>query len=292
MKIVVTGCSGFLGQYIANKLREYNYSIICLGNTQVNGCDFVKFDIRKKEQLELIQKKIKKADVFIHNAALIQGETEDLFETNVIGVYNVAKLAKLLGVKKIINISAAQINTKSKIRPITENDILDPQSFYLYTKLNSEKLFSMIFDKSIINLRVSSPVGIGMNKNTILYRFISDALTNKNINMYGLGTRIQDYINVNDIAEAVIKSLEISSNSTIFIASFEPISNYNLAKLVIKVLNSNSKIVFYGEDKFEDDNWVYSSKVSNQKIGKYQRTNLEKSILEIANNIRSRIWKY
>ena len=78
--------------------------------------------------------------------------------------------------------------------------------------------------------------------------FVSKALKNEDITIYGDGTQTRDFIYVKDVARANYLSAVSNIPNGIFnVARGNSISIYELAKLIIQETNSRSKIIFAPE---------------------------------------------
>lgn len=96
--------------------------------------------------------------------------------------------------------------------------------------------------------------------------FIKKALKNEDINIYGDGEQVRDFIFVDDVAEANILAMKYDNKSfEVFnIGSGTPIKIKELAELIIKLTNSSSKIVYLPEREGD----IVFSQVDNSKTKK------------------------
>jgi nucleoside-diphosphate-sugar epimerase len=173
---------------------------------------------------------------------------------------------------------------------IKESSRLEHPSLYHATKAAGEMIMNQAnqFGIRVVSLRLPSPVGPKMPQNTILPVFINKALKNENITIYGKGTRKQNYIDVRDIAEAVKRIISAPNVNGIFnIGAKNIISNLDLAKLCVELLDSKSKIIFAeNEDPNDNIDWTTDDSKLRNVIGEYQSTSIEKTIIDIANELR------
>lgn len=265
MKILVTGSNGFIGKHVCEKLKK-THELMGIGTSTtslVSNIEYYQCKIQSETFVDTLSKKIKKCEIIIHLAALIDKNdlNSNLIDVNCRGALNIVKLAKKIGVKKIINISGMTVIGKPISLPITESHSTDPKTLYHASKLMAEHIINLSSKYNIkaINLRVPSPVGPGMNQGTILPTILNNCLSNKSIVIYGEGKRRQNYIDVRDIVRAINSAVNIDSEGTFNIAA-KTISNLDLAKLCIKITNSSSKIVFNQQiDPEENYSWETST---------------------------------
>lgn len=276
MDVLITGVNGFIGNYVVEYLHKLNYvNIYGTGRHDSYQGSFdipyFKADISDYNSLLYIAEKMKKCDVIIHLAASISMsfEDKDLIDTNYTGTYNVCRIAQILSCRKIIYLSSIPVIGKPQQLPITETHPQYPESLYHITKLSGEYIVNLMKKNDIIPvvLRIPSPIGVGMNPRTILPTFLSNALLNKDIVLFGKGMRRQNYIDVRDITQAIVKSMKENVEGLFHIASPASISNHELAEECIKVTDSKSIICFNGLiDPQEDYTWDISIEKAKEEL--------------------------
>lgn len=293
MNILVTGANGFIGKNIIDVLlKEYGeHQIIGTGrgeNRNSKLINYVSADITDKEFVNSMIDKFGHYDVIVHTAACLgktSSQTEELIKTNCLGSYNILQLANKSGCKKIIHTSGITVIGIPKNLPIMETHRTEPNSMYHITKLTSEYILNLAKNTGIkvTNLRIPSPVGAGMNDNTILPVFIRKAINNEKIMLDGKGTRKQNYVHVKDIARAVNLAVKQDVCGLFNIAADNTVSNLELAQKCIEVLHSASEIIFSGkEDAADSFVWDISIQKAHQELGYIPQCTLEQTILEIA----------
>lgn len=269
MRILVTGSNGFIGNYVCNQLKE-DHEVIGIGTTSksvVSNIKYYQAFIESSNFVSEIKEQVKFCDVIIHLAAYINGNNfnEKLIDINCKGTLNIVQLGKELKVKKIIHSSSLPIIGEPLVLPITEEHKLHPNTLYHTSKLMAENIINLgsIYNITPINLRIPSPIGIGMNENTFLPLILKRSLNKQDIEIYGKGMRRQNYIDVRDITEIIVKSVINEIEGTFNVASEETVSNIELAKLCIKLTKSSSKIIYSDN---EDPEESYSWETSIEKI--------------------------
>lgn len=293
MNILITGVNGFLGREISKYLFDKKYNIIgislesnYLGDEKIR---YIKADISKNNFLEILEENLlNNIDVIVHCAALINYEEHnlDLIKVNCEGFFNVVELAKKYHCKKIIYISSIQVIGKIKDIPIKETHEKEPLTLYHSTKLFGENYLNNISSIQKVIFRITSPIGKNMPKNKIMRVFVEKSLRNEDIVLLGKGKRVQNYIDVFDIARAIDFSIEAENSNGIYnIASPKSISNIELAELCKFLLKSDSKILFNGVDKEEDNKWIVDTSKAEKELGFIAKKSIEESIFEIKEEI-------
>jgi UDP-glucose 4-epimerase len=234
MKILITGIYGFLGSHLAKKLSE-KHTVIGLYHT--SKADYADRAILCYNELDLVDV-IPDAIVMCH-AAVSSGtanmDKEVLFETNVAFTRQV--IGKFPTVKTIY-ISSVSVfgNTKEVIQ---EQTLTNPETDYAMSKLAGEKEVRQ--NPNAVSIRFSSLYGNKMKENTLIPNYCNQAIQSKTIEVWGNGSRFQNYIHVDDAVSLIEKVLEGKSKidfPILGVASKE-YSNDQVAKIISDLTHSS-----------------------------------------------------
>lgn len=291
MKVLVTGSSGFIGGYIAEALKTQGYDVFCILGGGILECNNtndiknIKVDISDRTKLlEAFDEHFQNVDIIVHAAACLSKNDFDerLIQSNIVGMHNLMEAAVRIKCKKFIYISGSTVIGIPKTLPITENHVTAPNTMYHVTKLIGEEMLDILekYNIQTVSLRLPSPIGRGMHKNTILSVFLNNAKNNENLTLYGKGNRKQNYVDVRDIVQAVVLCIEKELLSRCYnIAAEKSISNYELAQYCIDELNSKSTIEFNGlEDPFDGQDWTIDITKAKGELGYKPAYSIRESI--------------
>ena len=118
-----------------------------------------------------------------------------------------------------------------------------------------------------------------MRTNVFLPLVLKKMLKGDEVEIYGEGKRIQNYIDVRDIAEAISNIIENKSQGLYLIAGAKSISNADLVELCKKITRSSSKIIKgMHVDTEESDQWIISYRKAMTAFGYSPQYNLESTI--------------
>lgn len=290
-KVLVTGANGFIGGHVCEWLKKRGYFVIGLGRRKFAekdmndyiSCDLGADDLNKKILSHIDQK----IDVVVHLAADMRKEphTVEVVRANCTGTEKLLELCENNNIDTFIQLSSLPVIGKPIEHPITESHPLNPPTVYHVTKRTQELLANYAYNKfglRTVSFRISAPVGIGMNSKTIFPVFVQNALNNNDIVLAGEGLRKQTYVHVDDISQAIEKAINSNVQGVYNLASYNYLSNFELAQMCIEVLKSNSKIIYSGQDDPMDSYfWDVSLDKIMKDLGYEPQITIETAIKEM-----------
>lgn len=169
--VLVTGATGFLGEYLVRCLTK-KYKVLALGRNREKGKQLEKlgavFCQGDFTDPKSCSKYFQGVHFVIHAGALstVWGKWEDFYKTNVFGTAAVAKLCLKNKVKRLVYISSPSIYTEKQDRyNIKENQVpvKNKLNFYIKSKLMAEQIISKWNRKGLetVILRPRGLIGIG-----------------------------------------------------------------------------------------------------------------------------------
>lgn len=291
-KVLVTGSNGFIGSHVAEWLKEKEYYVIGLGRNKDSKTpvdEYVCCDLASSKAIEILsQLGGKGLDAVVHLAADMRHEpdTVQVVVANCSGTQKLLEMCEANSIATFVQLSSLPVIGKPIQHPITEEHSVDPPTVYHVTKRTQELLANYAYKKfgvRTVSFRISAPVGIGMNMKTIFPVFVNKALKNENLVLSGAGTRKQTYIHVDDISQAIEKALISNAQGVYNLGSHNLLSNYELAKICVETLKSDSQILFSGtEDSMDDYVWDVSLEKIQQDTGYAPKVSIESAIHELA----------
>jgi len=283
VRYLITGGAGFIGSHLAERLLEQGDRVVLLDNLStgsmenirhLKGSNHLEYHLDGIENRQLLAELVDDADVIIHLAAavgvkLIVESPVRTIETNVNGTQLILEAA--CKKKKLLLIaSTSEVYGKNTQVPFHEDAdlVLGPTTkgrwSYAASKALDEFLALSYWKEKkqpVIVARFFNTVGprqtgrYGM----VLPNFVTRALHNAPIEVYGNGTQSRCFCDVRDTIEALLRliPLERAIGEVVNIGSIEEVSIENLARIVKQRTNSSSPIHFVPYDKayelgFED----------------------------------------
>ncbi len=263
MSVLVTGGAGFIGFHTVRHLVEDGYHVVVIdkvpskifssldkhdGKIDIIRCDIIK-------NLRYLREIVREANYIIHLAAIVNVvEVEEkpiyAFKNNVLGVHVIANLANKYEVNKIIFASSAAVYGEPCYIPIDENHPVNPKNLYGLTKVLGELILRWYSDNYGLKytiLRYFNVYGPRMKLSgyaNVIAIFISNALRNLNLTIYGDGNQTRDFIFVDDVAVANVLALKSKREGIYNVGTGKETRIIDLARAILKLTESRSKIVF------------------------------------------------
>ncbi|KOY00097.1 NAD-dependent epimerase/dehydratase family protein [Pseudomonas nunensis] len=258
MKYVIFGGGGFIGSAIADRLLKEGHSLRIFERPRVppyrtfaphESVEWISGDLQSKHDLE---EAIKGVDGVLHlvSTTLPKSSNEDPVydvQTNVIATINMLNVMVEQKVDKIVFISSGgTVYGKPVSCPLSEDHPTNPEVSYGISKLAIEKylyLYSKLHNIKPVILRVANPYGERQRIETAqgaIAAFVSRAVGDKAIDIWGDGSVTRDYIYIQDIASAFSKALEYDGEQITFnIGSGNGTTLNTLIDLIEKITHKN-----------------------------------------------------
>ena len=311
-KWLITGGCGFIGTSLISQILKVqpDAHIRVLDNLTVGTkedlaevCDFTEVvteDIPDQSGVYLIIEDIRNPEIYkiaadveciVHLAAntgvgpSVESPRVDM-ESNVIGIFNLLECARINSVKNFIFASSgASVGIATP--PIHEDMVPHPVSPYGASKLAGEAYCSSYFQTYGINtvaLRFGNVYGPrSKNKSSVVAKFIKQSLEGETCEIYGDGSQTRDFIYIDDLIDAIIKSSNYSSGGEVFqISTGAEVELNDLVeklKIIFSEKTGHEMKVVHGNKRQGDvlHNYVDVRK-ANKHLGWQAKTNLDEGL--------------
>lgn len=160
---------------------------------------------------------------------------------------------------------------------------LDLTSPYLRAKAEGERLF-LTFGTGII-ARIAGLIGKGLPSHVVARRFVSAAASGGTIELWGSGAREQDFVNIDDIAAALVAALGATGRSIFNISTSEPVTMLDLARKIIATLGRGAYAFSHRPDPQERDFARFDNTRARELLGWSPQTTLTDSILSMLEDL-------
>ena len=233
MKIIVSGCAGFIGYHLCNRLLNNGHEVVGIDNLD----DYYDANLKilrleklkkfnsfyfKNSDINTLVKLKKKIDVYINLAAqaAVRLDSSKKFKyehSNIEGFKGMLKTCSFNKIKKIIYASSSSVYSGNSKSPFSEQDTLNaPTSFYAATKIQNEKMaekYVIRNNSKMIGLRFFTVYGPLGRPDMAYYLFSKNILNNRQINLFNNGNTSRDMTYIDDVVDGIMQSIIRINNS-------------------------------------------------------------------------------
>lgn len=276
MRLLVTGGAGFIGSnFVKYLLRTHSSDVSHItvvdkltyaGNLdnlkselEANQVRFIQGDICDSS---LMSELIAKTDVVVNFAAESHVDNSifnglKFVESNIIGVTQILEILKKFTHVRLIQVSTDEVYGSIHDGSWDENCPLQPNSPYSSSKASADLLvsaYTKTFNLNTIITRCTNNYGPYQNIEKAIPKFITNLLCRKNIQIYGDGSNIREWIHVDDHCRAIYSAITRADNGKIYnVPGTIEISNLNLANSIAKFLNIEEGFIDFVPDRLGHD---------------------------------------
>lgn len=272
-KTLVTGGAGFIGSHLCKRLLRMGKTVICLDNMFTGTYDNIRelfsdpdFEFINADVIHPLQLDFSVNEIYnlACPASPVQYQYDPIMttKTSFLGALNALELAKRNGAS-VLQASTSEVYGDPLVHPQTEAyrgnvNTIGPRACYDEGKRVAETLFSdyrRLYGVDTKIVRIFNTYGPNMleNDGRVVSNFIMQALGNKPLTIYGDGTQTRSFCYVDDLVDGLISMMETGRDVSgpINLGNPHEMTVLELAELIRKTTNSNSKIVF--DNLPEDD---------------------------------------
>lgn len=302
-QILITGGGGFIGTSLAERLVKNNQLVLLDTNFEHNA--FVFSDLKNNGNVTLakvdildipeVAKVAQNAQIVVHTAAMV-GVQEVLhdalytLDVNYIGTSNLLKaIAQSSHCERLIFFSTSEIFGSNAFRIAEDGNtvlpsVQDVRWCYCISKLAGEHLAFSYYRQRGLPVVVVRPFNIfGPERvgDHVILRFILKALRNEDLEVYGDGTQIRAWCYIDDFCNALLRTIEVEGAIGQAFNIGNPrntLTVYDLAKKVISLCGSKSKVVFKALDFVDVDIRVPNTSKARDILGFVPEIELEEGL--------------
>jgi dTDP-glucose 4,6-dehydratase len=262
--VVITGGAGFIGSHLSDKLLREDFKVICLDNLITGKIENIEHLMKDKNFRFIMQDVTRyidikgKIDYVLHFASpaspvdYLKFPIQTL-KVGSLGTHNALGLAKEKKAKFMLA-STSEVYGDPFVHPQPESywgnvNPVGVRGCYDESKRFAEALTMAYHRVHKINtkiVRIFNTYGPRMriNDGRVIPNFIYQALNNKPITVYGRGRQSRSFCYISDLIEGIYKLMVSGVSDPINLGNTNEFTILKLAKLILKLTRSRSKIIF------------------------------------------------
>lgn len=269
-RFLITGGAGFIGSNLIHYLLQ-NYRDIEITNldklTYAGNLEnlkdikddkrhrFVKGDIRDRE---LVREILKDKDIVIHLAAETHVDRsilypEDFIYTDIVGTYVLLDEAKRSRIKIFLHVSTDEVYGSIEEGSFHEDSPLNPSSPYSASKAGADRLaysYFKTFSLPVIIVRPCNNYGPYQFPEKFIPLFITNALEDRELPLYGDGQNVRDWLFVEDCCRAIDYVLNNGKIGEVYnIGASQEVKNIEIAKKILQLTGKPETLLKFVKDR-------------------------------------------
>ncbi|OHB96633.1 MAG: dTDP-glucose 4,6-dehydratase [Planctomycetes bacterium RIFCSPLOWO2_02_FULL_50_16] len=270
MNILVTGGAGFIGsnfiRYLLGKDPDCHVTnldkLTYCGNLE-NLADienmpnyrFVRGDVTEVKRVEEV---IRDVDCVINFAAETHVDrsimnASEFIMTDAYGTYVLLEAARKYKTKRFLQISTDEVYGSIPSGAANEEDRLNPSNPYSASKAGADLLarsYYITYDFPVIVLRPSNNFGQYQYPEKLIPLFITNALMDMSMPLYGDGKNVRDWLYVEDTCRAIDLVLRDGKIGEVYnISGGSKKTNIEIAEIILKELNKPKELIKFVKDR-------------------------------------------
>ena len=274
-RYLVTGGAGFIGSNFIRLLFEkygdaihvVNLDKLTYAGNPENLRDlsaranyrFVKGDICENRLVEELMPNI---DIVVNFAAESHvdrsiGNPDDFIKTDVYGAFVLLEAARRNNIKKFVQISTDEVYGSIIDGSFKETDALEPSSPYSASKAGADRLafsYFVTYKLPVIITRCSNNYGPYQYPEKLIPLFVTNAMDDKSLPIYGDGKNVRDWIYVMDHCSAIDFLIEKGVDGQVYnIGAGNELTNLEITATILQSLNKPDSLKNFVQDRLGHD---------------------------------------
>lgn len=222
------------------------------------------------------------------------GDPADFIRTDVYGTYVLLEAAKQHGLKRFVQISTDEVYGSIEEGSFTEKDILTPSNPYSASKCGADRLaysYFATYGSDVIVTRASNNYGPYQYPEKLIPLFVTNALDDLPLPLYGDGKNIRDWLHVVDHCSALDFALQHGKAGEVYnIGGGNEVMNVDLTNRILSALDKPSTLITPVVDRPGHDRRYALDTTKLRGVGWSPRVPFERGLRDTIEWYRANDW--
>ena len=310
-KLLVTGGAGFIGsnfiRYMLTKhddVRIVNLDKLTYAGNLDNLRDveddpryqFVRGDICDEAVVDGLMAEV---DVVLNFAAESHvdrsiGKPDDFIKTDIFGVFVLLEASRKHGIERFVQISTDEVYGSTEESFFKETDPLMPSSPYAASKTGADRLaysYYVTYRLPVVIPRSSNNFGPYQYPEKLISLFVTNALDDRQLPIYGDGKNVRDWLYVVDNCEAIEMVMERGEEGEVYnIGAGNERNNLEITRFILQGLNKPESLMTFVKDRKGHDRRYALDTSKIERLGWKPRRPFERAMEETIRWYRDNRW--
>ncbi|MGZ4938588.1 MAG: dTDP-glucose 4,6-dehydratase, partial [Halobacteriota archaeon] len=221
-------------------------------------------------------------------------DAQAFVQTDIVGTHVLLEAAKEHNVKQYLQISTDEVYGSIKEGSFREGDPLNPSSPYAASKAGADLLalsYAKTYGLPCAITRSSNNYGPYQHPEKLIPHFITNALRNRPLTVYGRGDNVRDWIHVCDNCRAIDLVRRKGKSGEVYnIGGGNERSNLEITKTILELLGKPSTLMSFTADRPGHD-YRYSVDCSKiQALGWRSETAFKEGLAQTVSWYKDNEW--
>ncbi len=181
------------------------------------------------------------------------GSPDDFIKTDVFGVFTLLEASKEFGVDLFLQISTDEVYGSIAEGSFSEGDPLLPSSPYSASKAGGDRLaysYYVTYNLPVIITRASNNYGPFQYPEKLISLFVTNALEDRHLPVYGDGKNVRDWLYVSDHCSAIHFIIENGELGEVYnVGGGNELQNIHITHQILELLGKSTGLIKFVEDR-------------------------------------------
>jgi len=185
------------------------------------------------------------------------GKPDDFIRTDIFGVFILLEAARKHGIQRFVQISTDEVYGSIDKGLFKESDPLMPSSPYAASKAGADRLaysYYVTYNLPVVIPRSSNNFGPYQYPEKLISLFVTNAMDDKELPIYGDGQNVRDWLYVMDNCEAIELVMERGMNGEVYnVGAGNEKSNLEITEFILQTLDKPKSLMTFVQDRMGHD---------------------------------------